>query len=106
MYFVAGDRILTGRFYWNFNKIDQISNPTNINLVKVTKLDWEIIKNSIISTHSTLLHTKSYYIWPEINQNFNIFLQKYCVQSYFATLFKVIWWNFTKNYQKLSSFVS
>ena len=35
--YVAGYRILTGRFYQNFNKIDQ-KYPTNINLVKVTNL--------------------------------------------------------------------
>ena len=55
--FLAGYRILTGRFYQNFNKIDH-SNPASINLVKVVKLDWEIIEISIISTHSTLLIVK------------------------------------------------
>ena len=63
--FLAGYRILTGRFYQNSDKIDQ-SNPTNINLVKVTKLDREIIEILIISTHLTLLII-SYHIWPGIN---------------------------------------
>ena len=49
--FLAGYRILTGRFYRNFDKIDQKSNPASINLVKVTKLDKEIIKILIISIH-------------------------------------------------------
>ena len=53
--FLAGYRILTGRFYQNFSKIDQKSNPTGINLVKVTKLDKEITKILIISIHYTLL---------------------------------------------------
>ena len=53
--FLAGYRILTGRFYQNFGKIDQKSNPTSINLVKITKLDKEIIEILIISIHSTLL---------------------------------------------------
>ena len=55
--FLAGYRILTGRFYWNFDQIDQ-NNPAGINLVKVAKLYKEIIKISIISIHSALLIVK------------------------------------------------
>ena len=49
--FLAGYRILTGRFYQNFGKIDQ----KVILLVKITKFDREIIEISIISIHKTLL---------------------------------------------------
>ena len=48
--FLAGYRILTGRFYQKFVKID-LKDPTSVNLVKIAKLDKEIIKISIISIH-------------------------------------------------------
>ena len=50
--FLAGYRILTGRFYQNFSKIDKKnSNPTSINLVKFAKLDKKINEILIISIH-------------------------------------------------------
>ena len=52
-------RLLTGKFYQKFDKIDKKSNPTNINLVKVIKLDQEIIEILIISIHLTMLILKS-----------------------------------------------
>ena len=49
--FLAGYRILNGRFYQNFGKIDKKSIPTSINLVKIAKFDKEIIKILIIFIH-------------------------------------------------------
>ena len=74
-------RLLTGKFYQKFDKIDHKSTHTNINLVKVIKLAQEIIEISIISIHPPVVILKS----PST----------YIVYRQFTAFF-VIWQNFAK----------
>ena len=81
------------------------SNPAGINLVKVIKLDKEIIEILIISTHSTLLIVKLLHL-ARNKLKFQYIPSKNIVYKQVATLLKVIWQNFAKIHQKLSSFSS
>ena len=60
-----------------------IKHPTGVNLVKITKLGREIIEILIIST----VQTHKLLILQGINQNFDLFPQKWV----FRQVFTIIW---------------
>ena len=85
--FLAGYRILTGRFYQNFSKIDQKVILHSINLVKIAKLDKEIIKILIISIHYTLLMVNFLHL-ARNKLKFQLFLQNRLCKKQFSYTFK------------------
>ena len=60
---------------------------TGVNLVKITNLGYEIIEISIIST----FQTHKLLILPGINQNFNLFPQKWVLKQVFTPIWGYHW---------------
>ena len=63
-----------------------IKQPTGVNLVKITKIGREIIKISIIS----MVQTHKLLILQGINQNFDLFLQKWVLRQVFTPIWGTI----------------
>ena len=86
---------ISGGFYQNFDKIIHKNLLISVNLVKITKLGREIIEISIISPVQT--HKLSFL--QGINQNFDLFPQKWVLKQVFYSNLGYHWRNFANIYQ-------